>query len=119
MPSGSRSPTSRPWPRTWRFAGHIAVVGALGELLSPRVESWEVTFAGPAFGALDVDGAGGLGGLDAELLSARGEESLVRVKEEAGLTRLLDAVRASGGTLISVAARRETLEDIYMKEVAR
>ncbi len=93
--------------------GRIAVSGGLGELLSGHVESWEVTFAGPAYRTLGLDG------VDAELLSARGEESLVRVTEEAGLTRLLDAVKASGGTLISVAARRETLEDIYMKEVAR
>ena len=31
---------------------------------------------------------------------------------------LIDAVRAGGGKLISVAARRQSLEDVYLREVA-
>ncbi len=92
--------------------GRIARSGTLSDLLSPHVRSWEVTYSGPDHGML------GLNGSKAELLSVRGTESLVRVDAEPDLARLLDAVKAAGGRLISVAARRETLEDIYVKEVA-
>jgi hypothetical protein len=30
----------------------------------------------------------------------------------------MDAIRAGGGSLISVSARRETLEDLYVREVS-
>ncbi|HEY3175601.1 MAG TPA: ABC transporter ATP-binding protein [Candidatus Polarisedimenticolia bacterium] len=92
--------------------GRIGLSGRVSDLLSPAVRSWDVSFAGPAFEALRLDG------LAASLISARGRESLVRVDVQADLMRLLDAVRTAGGTLISVAARRETLEDLYLREVA-
>ena len=92
--------------------GRIGLSGRLSDLLSPAVGSWELTYAGPAFDKLAP--AGFQGGL----ISVRGPESLVRVDTEADLARLLDAVRAHGGSLISVAARRETLEDLYVREVA-
>ena len=92
--------------------GRVARSGKLAELLSPTVRSWEVTFAGPPFEALRLDGA------RAELISVRGPESLVRVEREPDLDALLDSLRAASGRLISVAARRETLEDIYLREVA-
>jgi len=41
----------------------------------------------------------------------------VRVEDEADLARLLDAVRARKGRLIAVSGRRDTLEDLYVREV--
>lgn len=92
--------------------GRVGIAGRLTDLLSPAVASWEVTFAGPSFESL------GLNGLRGTLISVRGSESLVRVEAEPDLDRLLDAVRNRHGRLISVAARRETLEDMYLREVA-
>ncbi len=92
--------------------GRIGISGRLSDLLSPSVRSWEVTWAGPAFESLCGDG------LQGELLSARGAESLVRVATEPDLDRLLFAIRGGSGRLISVAARRETLEDLYLREVS-
>jgi len=92
--------------------GRIGVSGRLSDLLSPSVRSWEVTYAGPSFEALSVNGLRG------ELLSVHGAESLVRVGSEPDLDRLLEAIRASSGSLISVAGRRETLEDLYLREVS-
>ena len=92
--------------------GRLAVAGRLSDLLSPQVRSWEVTFAGAPFDALHLDGFAGA------LISVRGSESLVRVDSETDLNRLISALRAAQGSLISVAARRETLEDLYLREVA-
>jgi len=92
--------------------GRIEVSGRLSDLLSSKVKAWEVTFTGPRFEALVTNG------LPGELISARGAESLVRVDGEPDLAKLLDAVRRAGGSLISVAGRRETLEDLYVREVS-
>ena len=95
--------------------GRIGVSGRLADLLSPTVRSWEVSYAGPPFARLaGADAAQG----NCRLLSERGAESLVAVHQEAALARLLDAIRTGGGSLISVSARRETLEDLYVREVS-
>ena len=90
--------------------GVIGAEGRLEDLLRPTVRWWEVTFSGP--------GHGGLGGAAGEVLAVRGPESLVRVHSEADLAGLLEAVRQAGGRLISVVPRRDTLEDLYLKEVS-
>ena len=92
--------------------GRIGVSGRLSDLLSPTVRSWDVSYAGPAFETLAPAGFGGA------VISARGRETLVRVDQERDLNRILEAVKGSGGTLISVSPRRETLEDLYVREVA-
>jgi ABC-2 type transport system ATP-binding protein len=89
--------------------GRLARCGRLSELLSHDVRAWEVTFSGPPLAALAAGG---------ELISARGPESLVRVSSEQELDRLLEAIRSAGARLIAVAARRDTLEDLYLREVA-
>ena len=53
-----------------------------------------------------------------ESLSRSGSETLVRVPDVDTLTRLLAATRQSGGKVLSVWPYRETLEDLFMKEVA-
>ncbi len=93
--------------------GRMGTCGRLADLLPPSVRSWEVTWSGPSFETLALNGTTGT------LISARGTESLVRVTDESDLGRLIDAVRARGGRLISVSGRRETLEDLYLREVAR
>jgi len=89
--------------------GRIGAQGRLGDLLTPSVRWWEVTFSGPALEAL---------GVGAEPVAVRGTESLARVRTEEDLGALLEAVRAKGGKLIAVVPHRDTLEDLYLKEVA-
>ncbi|MBI3449189.1 MAG: ABC transporter ATP-binding protein [Acidobacteria bacterium] len=89
--------------------GVLGAEGKLGDLLRPTVRHWEVTYSGPEFAAL---------GAAATLVAVRGTETLVRVTTEGELAALLERVRARGGVLISVMPRRDTLEDLYLKEVS-
>lgn len=54
-----------------------------------------------------------------EVASASGEKVMVKVPDVEDLGRLLAAVSASGAEVVSVWPRRESLEDLFMKEVAR
>ncbi|HKY32175.1 MAG TPA: ABC transporter ATP-binding protein [Candidatus Polarisedimenticolia bacterium] len=91
--------------------GRLARCGRLPELLPPDVRSWEVAFAGPAWETLAARGA------RAERISTRGSETLVKVAGPAELEGLLDALRSAGARLIAVTPRRDTLEDLYLREV--
>jgi ABC-2 type transport system ATP-binding protein len=88
--------------------GKLRSVGRLDEMLTRRVKCFEVVFEGrlPE-------------GVAAEVVSASGTESLVRVPDVEGLTRLLAAVRAAGGKVLSVWPSRDTLEDVFLAELAR
>jgi ABC-2 type transport system ATP-binding protein len=50
-------------------------------------------------------------------VSSGGEQSLERVEDIETLTRLLNDVQESGGEVVSVWPRRETLEDLFLREV--
>ncbi len=91
--------------------GVIGAEGRLEDLLKPTVRWWEVSFSGPSFG--------GLPAARGEVLAVRGPETLVRLHTEADLAAMLEAIRIAGGRLISVVPRRDTLEDLYLKEIAR
>ena len=56
---------------------------------------------------------------DQEVASASGEKVMVKVPDVAELGRLLAAVAESPAEVVSVWPRRESLEDLFMKEVAR
>jgi ABC-2 type transport system ATP-binding protein len=56
---------------------------------------------------------------DREVASASGEKVMVKVPDVAELGRLLAAVAESPAEVVSVWPRRESLEDLFMKEVAR
>ena len=56
---------------------------------------------------------------DREVASASGEKVMVKVPDVAELGRLLAAVADSPAEVVSVWPRRESLEDLFMKEVAR
>jgi len=89
--------------------GVLSAEGKLGDLLRPNVRHWEVTFSGLDFASLGAAG---------EVVAIRGTETLARVTSEADLGTLIERIRLGGGVLISVIPRRDTLEDLYMKEVA-
>ncbi len=87
--------------------GKVRFEGALEDLVSRRVLWYEVAVRG----ALPP-------GLPAELVSSSGAEALLRVPDVEALARVLSAARAAGGEVASVWPRRETLEDLFLREVA-
>jgi ABC-2 type transport system ATP-binding protein len=90
--------------------GVLGAEGRLEDLLRPTVRWWEVTFSGP--------GVDSLGEAAGDVLAVRGPETLVRVHSEADLAGILEAIRGGGGKLIAVVPHRDTLEDLYLKEVS-
>ena len=86
--------------------GRLRSVGRLGELVSDRVRWFEVGVTGAREATLP-----------AEVVSCEGDRRLLRVPDVQSLTRLLAAVADSGGQVVSVWPRRDTLEDLFLREV--
>jgi ABC-2 type transport system ATP-binding protein len=89
-------------------AGRVRAVGQLSEMISRTVRWFEVSIRGAAPKVADV-----------EVVSTDGSDHLVRVKDVTHLARVLEAVQAQGGQVESVWPRRETLEDLFLREVVR
>ena len=90
------------------FRGKLRAIGKLDDLV-PREAKWiEVSVRGvlPA-------------GLPGDRTTAPDGTTLVRVEGVPALTRLLAAVPAAGGEVLSVWPRRETLEDLFLREIGR
>jgi ABC-2 type transport system ATP-binding protein len=87
--------------------GRVRFEGAMGDLVSRKVLWYEVAVTG-----------GPPGGLPGEMLSSAGAEALFRVGDVEALAGLLTSVQAAGGQVTSVWPRRETLEDLFMREIA-
>jgi ABC-2 type transport system ATP-binding protein len=85
--------------------GRLRRTGRLRDLVGERIRAWEVSFTG------DQPGWPG------EIVSSRGEETLRRVESEPDLRRLLAEVQAAGGRLISLVPQRETLEEVFLRQV--
>jgi len=86
--------------------GRLQSVGRMDEMVNRTVRWFEVSIRG----ALPENG-------DFDRLSHRGDDSLVRVPNVDSLERLLAACRESGGQVVSVWPRRDTLEDLFLREV--
>jgi ABC-2 type transport system ATP-binding protein len=86
--------------------GKVRFEGALGDFVSRKALWYEVALTGEP-----------PPGLPGELLSSAGSESLFRVGDVEALARLLAAVQAAGGQVTSVWPRRETLEDLFLREI--
>ncbi len=85
--------------------GKLRRVGSLKELVGEHIQAWEVTVSG------DKPGWPG------EVLSRRGDEILRRVTSEADLERLLAEIGRSGVRLVSLVPQRETLEQVFLRQV--
>ncbi len=88
-------------------AGRLVRVGALAELLRLDVEHVEVIVSGIA------PSAPGLGAVAREVV---GERLRLEVEEQQ-LGRVITAVEAGGGRVLSVQPVRETLEDYFFREM--
>jgi ABC-2 type transport system ATP-binding protein len=88
--------------------GKLRSIGRLEEMISEEARWFEITVSGP----LPESGA-------FEVVSRSGDESLLRVQDIDELAALLSATQQSGGQVLSVWPRRETLEDMFMREIGR
>jgi len=86
--------------------GVLRSMGRLDELVARDAQWFEVSIRGqlPA-------------GVDAETLSSSGDDTLLRVADVEALTRLMATVNPSGAQVVSVWPRRETLEDLFLREI--
>lgn len=85
--------------------GKLRRVGSLKELVGQHVRAWEVTASGEQ------------PGWPGEVLSRRGDEILRRVTSESDLRRLLAEIERSGVRLISLLPQRDTLEEVFLRQV--
>jgi len=105
---GQRMPTKAQW-RWWPL-----------RILSD--ESLRVTTVhtfGCPYGATECPAPALPAGLPGSRTPAPDGTTLVRVDDVPSLTRVLAAVPAAGGEVLSVWPRRETLEDLFLREIGR
>jgi ABC-2 type transport system ATP-binding protein len=90
------------------FKGKLRAVGKLDDLVARDAKWIEVSVRGelPA-------------GVSGETTRAPDGTTLVRVDGVPSLTKLLAAVHAAGGEVVSVWPRRESLEDLFLREIGR
>jgi ABC-2 type transport system ATP-binding protein len=90
------------------FRGKLRAVGKLDELVSRNAKWIEVSVRGTV-----------PSGIQGECSPAPDGTTLIRVDDVPALTKLLAAVPAVGGEVLSVWPRRETLEDLFLREIGR
>jgi len=86
--------------------GGLRSLGRLDEMVGSGVEWYEVSIR---IASPDP--------LPASLVARDGEHCLVRVSDPDALTGLLVAAKELGGEVTSVWSKRETLEDLFLKEI--
>ena len=91
------------------LGGRLRDVGRLGDLLSPRTRSIEVTALVPA-AARETVGRG-------TLLRQEGERLTLSFDEEGAADAALAALLGAGGKLVACTRHRETLEDFFMRRL--
>lgn len=90
------------------FRGKLRAVGKLDDLVSREAKWIEVSVRGP----LPVGHAG-------EARKSPDGTTLVKVDGVASLTTLLTSLSGSGAEVVSVWPRRESLEDLFLREIGR
>ncbi|MEE8184557.1 MAG: ABC transporter ATP-binding protein [Acidobacteriota bacterium] len=88
--------------------GRLISIGPLADLLGRETEFWEVTFSGCQVNLAEFQ---------AEMVSNRNGEQLVRLSDEDDLERFLEEIRNQDGKLRSLHSQRATLEDFFLEKV--
>src|SRR6185436_359541 len=88
--------------------GELKAVGRVSDLLGPQVTHWEVAFSG-----VDPISLPGI----STVVSREGSETLATSRDEESMKELVRAILQSGGRLRSVIPQRESLEDIFLREI--
>jgi len=87
--------------------GRLRFAGALDEAVSRRVLGYEIAVTG-----ISAEG------LPAEWVASSAEGSLLKVADAEALGRLIRAVQDGGGRVASVWPRRDSLEELFLREIA-
>jgi len=90
------------------FKGKLRAIGKLDELVARDAKWIEVSVRGTV-----------PDGLPGTRTAAPDGTTLVRVNDVPALTTLLAGVPAAGGEVVSVWPRRETLEDLFLREIGK
>lgn len=89
--------------------GHLIESGKLSDILKTRSNEIEVVVSGVSETAL----------AEFPALSATPEVARIRLKDDQDLARLLELTHQAGGRIVSVNPVRESLEDLFVREVKR
>lgn len=92
--------------------GRLQAIGHLSELLSQKVEEWEVVIS-----AVDKEFVDRMIPKMKKHIESKGEHLCILDQEDLA-NDLIRATLAKGGTLVSLTPRRQTLEDYFISEVA-
>ena len=93
--------------------GKARKVGPLSELLKPRVIAYEVTAAG-----LDKEAMEFLRSVAIRFIGDKGQDITIEV-DEGNISELLDLLHQRGARLLSLVPKKETLEEVFLKEVIK
>jgi ABC-2 type transport system ATP-binding protein len=93
--------------------GRIRQVGSLSDLLQPRVKSYEVTAVG-----MDQEVLGLLNEKALRVVGGADSEAMVEVKEQ-DVDAVLEVLRQKEAKILSMIPKKETLEEVFMREVER
>jgi len=89
--------------------GRLIESGRLSEILKTRSNEIEVVVSGVSETALSEFPA----------VSATPEVARIRLKDDHDLARVLELTHQAGGRIVSVNPVRESLEDLFVREVSR
>ena len=89
--------------------GEMKLQGKLSDLISPRVKFWDLIFSKIEPTLIHVK---------AEILSSEGGKHLTRIFSESELNQFVKEIESNGGEVISITPHKETLEDLFLSEVA-
>ena len=92
--------------------GKLVATGRLDELLEARVREVEVRVEG-----LSPEAVGKLRAKAASVIETAGQVQFVFAGEGDGMAGILATISAGGGRLRSLVPHRETLEDVFLREV--
>jgi ABC-2 type transport system ATP-binding protein len=91
--------------------GELIALGPLSEMLSAKIKEYEVVFAGADEATVD------LARRTAERFVERANEYLAVFKTEEPATKLTQAVIAGKGRMVTYVARKESLEEYFIREI--
>lgn len=93
------------------FKGELKSIGQLNELLSTRIQEWEVVFKGLAESQIEAWRP------KLKRLEHKEGQWWAIAEEEALMREIVNNTTSSGGELISLTPRKESLEDYFINEV--
>jgi len=92
--------------------GRLVASGTLGEMLAFEVRGWELVVSAAGPGVLE-----GLGPAAARVTAIAADRYAVELTREAEPERIMADLRTRGASVVSLNPLRDTLEDLFVREV--